>query len=71
MSWASPNWILHILLVCHSVLNWVLDVLRVLANRLVVALLGEIANLKWTELWRVASDLVVLAEFPLTSISLP
>lgn len=70
VSWASPNGVLHVLLVCHSVLDWVLDVLRIFANRLVVALLWEITNLKWTKLWRVSLHLVFLAEFPVTSVSL-
>jgi hypothetical protein len=69
MSWVSPNWVLHILLICHSILDWILDVVGVFAQGLVVALLGKPSDLEWAECWWVRLNRKFSSEAQFSAVS--
>lgn len=70
MSRISPDWVLNILLICHSVLDWVLDVSWIWTQSLVVPFFGQSSNLEGTELRRSILDIHLYTETLLSAIGL-
>ena len=68
MGWVSPDWPLHVLLVGHAILDWILDVGWVLSQSLVVSFLREVSDSEWTKSRRIMSIVWFLSEIFVTAV---